>query len=106
MSGLTFDKNFPQPQPCDLQWPNRLGVVKFGLGAAITSAAAVFLIGMTATLIGWGVPVVQLLSIFLVDYAPSISGSIVGALGAFADGFMAGVLMAGFYNRIAVQPLA
>ncbi len=76
-----------------------LGVISFGLALGITSAIMVFLLGVMASLFGWGVPVAQVLASLYIGFGPTFVGAIAGAVWAFVDGFIFGVLIAGFYNR-------
>ncbi len=76
-----------------------LGVISFGLALGITSAIMVFLLGVMASLFGWGVPVAQVLSSLYIGFGPTFVGAIAGAVWAFVDGFIFGVLIAWFYNR-------
>ena len=76
----------------------RLGVISFGLALGLTSAVFVFLLGMAAGLFGWGWVAVEVLASMFIGYSPTIVGSIAGAVWAFVDGFVAGALIAIFYN--------
>lgn len=76
----------------------RLGVLSLGLAIGLTAAIYVFLLGMAAGLFGWGILAVQVLSSMFIGYSPSFVGSIAGAVWAFVDGFVAGVLIAQVYN--------
>ena len=85
-----------------------LGVISYGLALGITAAIFTFLLGLIAGLFEWGLPVVLVLSSLFIGYGPSIVGSIAGAVWAFFDGFVAGVLLAWLYNRLLLkrqQPL-
>lgn len=48
----------------------------------------------------WGVPVVAVLSSVYIGYSPTFVGSIAGAVWAFANGFIGGVIMGWLYNKI------
>ena len=82
------------------QKPQRaaLGVISFGLATGITAAIFVFLLAIAAGLFEWGVPVVAVLSHLFIGYMPSIVGAVAGAVWAFVDGFVAGILIAWLYN--------
>jgi hypothetical protein len=80
-----------------------LGVISFGLALGLTLALAVFLIGLTTALFGWGILVVQVLSTLLIGYEPSFVGAVAGAVWAFVDGFIAGAILAWLYNRFVVR---
>ena len=78
-----------------------LGVVSFGLALGLTLSLIVFVIGVTTALFGWGILVVQVLSTLFIGYEPTFVGAIAGAVWAFVDGLIAGMLMAWLYNRFA-----
>jgi len=80
-----------------------LGVVSVGLAIGVTSAVAVFFLGLMAAFFGWGVPVAVALSSLYIGYGPSFVGAIAGAVWAFVDGLIAGVLIAWFYNRFLLR---
>ena len=77
-----------------------LGVVSLGLAIGITWAFGVFLLGVGAAFFNWGVPVVAVLSSVYIGYSPTFVGSIAGAVWAFADGFIGGVIIGWLYNKI------
>jgi hypothetical protein len=55
---------------------------------------------------GWGARLVEVLSSLYVGYSSTFVGGLIGGLWAFADGFIAGLIVAGFYNRFAGFGLA
>ncbi len=85
--------------------PGSLAAISFGLAVGLTWAFAVFLLGLAAGLFDWGVPVVLVLSSLYIGYAPSFVGSIAGAVWAFVDGFIGGVIIAWLYNRFLLRRL-
>ena len=76
-----------------------LGVVSFGLAVGVTSAILVFLLGLAAALFGWGVPLAAVLSSLYIGFGSTFVGSITGAVWAFVDGLLFGLMIAWFYNR-------
>jgi len=76
-----------------------LGVVSFGLAIGLTWAILVFVLGLVAALLGWGLGIAIALSTLYVGFGPTLIGSITGAVWAFASGLVAGILIAWFYNR-------
>jgi len=80
-----------------------LGVVSFGLALGVTFAIFVFLLGLSATFLGWGVEMAQTLSSLYLGYGPTLVGTITGAVWAFVDGLVAGCLIAWFYNRFLLR---
>jgi len=78
----------------------QLGVISFGVALGLTWAVFVFLLSLAAGLLGWGVPVVSVLSTLYVGLEPSLVGCIAGAVWAAANGFVLGVVFAWLYNRV------
>lgn len=76
-----------------------LGVISLGVALGVTSAIFVVLLGLFAAMTDWGVPIVAILSTVYLGYAPTLVGIVAGAVWAFADGFIAGVMIAWLYNR-------
>jgi hypothetical protein len=76
-----------------------LGVVSFGLAVGLTWAIMVFVLGLLAAFLGWGVPIAGVLASLYVGFGPTFIGSIAGAVWAFVNGLVAGLLIAWFYNR-------
>ena len=80
-----------------------LGVVSFGLALGITSAVFIFLLGVVATLFGWGIEFAQSLASLYIGFGPTFAGTIAGAVWAFVDGLIAGMLIAWLYNKIVTR---
>ena len=80
-----------------------LGVVSLGLALGVTSAIFVFVLGVVAAFLGWGVQLAAALSSLYIGYGPTFVGAIAGAVWAFVDGLIAGVLIAWFYNRFLLR---
>jgi hypothetical protein len=72
-----------------------------GLAIAIGALLAtyVFLLGIFA-MFGWGTAIVEFIGNLYIGYAPTLLGSIIGALYAFVDGAIAGIIIAFVYNKI------
>jgi len=79
-----------------------LGVISLGLAVGVTWAIAVFFLGITAWLFGWGVEMAIALAGLYIGYGPSFVGAIAGAVWAFVDGLILGAMIAWFYNRFLV----
>ncbi len=79
---------------------NKLSVNALGVAIGVLWAAYVFLCGIAA-LLGWGVALVEAFSSLYIGYGPSIVGAIIGAVWAFVDGYIAGVVIAWIYNKLA-----
>jgi hypothetical protein len=79
---------------------NKLQPVPLGLAAGILWSVSVFILGLTA-IGGWGGGIVAGLGTFYIGYGPSFVGAIIGAVWAFVDGLVGGVLLAWLYNMFA-----
>ena len=77
--------------------PNALGIA-----IGVLWAAYVLFCGITAML-GWGIALVDAISSLYVGYGPSILGAVIGAIWGFVDGYIAGVVIAWLYNKLAKQ---
>ena len=80
-----------------------LGVISFGLAIGVTSAIFVFILGVVAAAFGWGIQLAAALSSLYIGYGPTFVGAIAGAVWAFVDGLIAGVLIAWLYNRFLLR---
>ena len=80
-----------------------LGVISFGLAVGVTFAIFVFLLGIVAAVLGWGVLVAQALSSLFVGYSPTFVGSFAGAVWGFFSGFVVGAMIAWLYNRFLLR---
>lgn len=76
----------------------KIHIVGLGLAVGIVSALYIFVMGLSARFFGVGMDVVHLTGSLYLGYAPSVLGSLIGALYAFVDGFVFGALIALFYN--------
>ena len=94
----------PQPQPHPRPSPRvTLGVVSFGLAVGVTWAIFVFVLGLLAAFLDWGVEIASALSSLYLGYGPFFVGAIAGAVWAFVHGLVTGVLIALFYNRFLLR---
>jgi hypothetical protein len=75
-------------------------IVPLGVGIGVVWAFYVFSVGITA-MFGWGDHLVASLGTLYLGYQASVVGALIGAAWAFADGFIAGVIIAWVYNRLA-----
>ena len=79
---------------------NKLSPNALGIAIGILWAAYTLFCGITA-MFGWGVALVEAISSLYIGYGPSIPGAFIGAIWGFIDGYIAGVVIAWIYNRIA-----
>ncbi len=80
-----------------------LGVISFGLAVGVASALFVFALGIAAALFEWGVPLAAVLASLYIGFGPTFVGSISGAVWAFVDGFLFGIVVAWLYNRFLLR---
>jgi len=74
--------------------------IALGVAIGVLWAFYVLICGITA-MFGWGVALVDVLSSLYIGYSPSIPGAIIGAVWGFIDGYIAGVVIAWIYNKLA-----
>lgn len=79
---------------------NRCQPLALGIAIGVLWAIYAFFAGIFA-MFGWGEALVATLASFYVGYGASIVGAIIGAIWAFIDGFVAGVIIAWIYNLVA-----
>jgi hypothetical protein len=79
---------------------NKCQPLALGIAIGVLWAVYVFFAGIFATF-GWGVALVETLGSFYIGYGASVIGAIIGAIWAFVDGFVAGVIIAEVYNMVA-----
>ena len=59
------------------------------------------LAGCIIAMFGWGIALVDAISSLYIGYSPSVLGAIIGAFWGFVDGYIAGVVIAWLYNKLA-----
>jgi hypothetical protein len=75
-------------------------VFALGLGIGVLAAAYALFLGLAGWLFPpWGTELVTAMSSLYIGYDATFLGSILGAIWAFVDGFIAGVVIAWVYNR-------
>jgi hypothetical protein len=79
---------------------SKLQPLALGIAIGVLWALSVFFAGIFA-MFDWGNAFVETLASFYLGYNASFVGAIVGALWAVIDGFVAGVVIAWIYNRVA-----
>ena len=77
----------------------KLSVFAFALSLGIVWSACTLLAGWFASL-GWGAAYVHILSSIYIGYGPSFFGSVIGAIWAFFDALVGGLVFAYLYNII------
>ena len=79
---------------------HKLSINALGVALGVLWAAYVFLCGIAAQM-GWGVALVDALSSLYIGYGPSFVGALIGAVWGLVDGYIAGVVIAWIYNKLA-----
>lgn len=82
---------------------NKCQPFALGVGIGVLWAIYVFCAGIFA-MFHWGTALVTTLASLYIGYGASIVGAIIGAIWAFVDGFVAGVIVAWIYNLVARAP--
>ncbi|MCF7874174.1 MAG: bacteriophage holin [Candidatus Omnitrophica bacterium] len=77
----------------------KLKILAFGLALGILWGLGALVLGILA-IFGYGLTWVAVLSSVYIGYGATILGSLVGALWAFVDAFVGGVLFAWLYNKL------
>lgn len=77
---------------------SRLSVVSLGVAIGLTWALSMFLMGLASWHFGWATPIVTMMGSMYIGFKPTLIGSFIGLAAGFVDGFIAGVLIAFFYN--------
>jgi hypothetical protein len=78
----------------------KLSVEGLAVGLGVSWSALVLFIGWVSVT-GWGTNVVDVLSSLYIGYAPTFLGGIIGAIWAFVDGAIGGLIIALVYNAVA-----
>jgi hypothetical protein len=79
---------------------NKCQPLALGVAIGVLWALYVFCVGITA-MFGWGAALVSALASLYIGYSATIVGAVIGALWAFVDGFVAGLVIAWIYNKVA-----
>jgi hypothetical protein len=79
---------------------NKIQPVALGVAVGVLWAIYVFCVGITA-MFNWGTAMVDVLASLYIGYGASILGAVIGAIWAFVDGLVAGVVVAWLYNMVA-----
>ncbi len=75
----------------------KFSVIGLALGVGIYWGLSMVVAGWTS-IFGWGNDFVSTMASLYVGYEPSFIGGIIGGIWGFADGFIAGGVLAFFYN--------
>ena len=75
----------------------KMSVIGLALGFGIYWGLSQVVAGWTS-MFNWGNAYVSTMSSIYIGYEPSFIGGIIGGIWGFADGFIAGAVVAWFYN--------
>lgn len=75
----------------------KLSVIGLGLSGGVFWGLSMIVAGWTS-MFNWGNAFVKVMASIYIGYEPSFIGAIVGGIWGFGDGFLAGILLAFFYN--------
>lgn len=75
----------------------KLSVIGLALGVGILWGLSMMICGWTS-MFDWGGAFVSVMSSIYIGYEPSFIGGIIGGIWGFFDGFIAGGVVAFFYN--------
>lgn len=84
----------------------KLDVRAMTIAFGVTWGSGVLLLGLIAWLLGWGVPMVNVLGSVYLGYQPTFAGTVIGTVWALADGAIAGAILAWIYNMAAKRHAA
>lgn len=79
---------------------NKLSVNALGVGVGAMWAVSIFFFGIAA-MFGWGEALVRSWASLYIGFGASFIGAVIGAVWAFVDGYVGGVIIAWVYNRLA-----
>jgi hypothetical protein len=79
---------------------NKCQPLALGIAIGVLWALYIGCVGITA-MFGWGSDLIAPMASLYIGYKASIIGAIIGAVWAFVDGFVAGVIIAWVYNIVA-----
>lgn len=78
----------------------KLDVVKFGLACGLVWSVSVLILGLSTAFIPWGGGSVKALGTLYLGYKTGIAGAIIGAVWAFCDAGIGGLVLAWVYNAL------
>lgn len=81
---------------------NTLNIKALAIALGLSSAVFALFLGWVS-IFGWGTYMVDMFASFYIGYSSSFFGAIIGAIWAFIEGAVFGVLIGYFYNYIIAQ---
>lgn len=77
----------------------KISVKATAFAFGLTWALGVLLLGLMS-IFGWGQKAVEVLGSIYLGYQPTVFGSLIGAIWAFVDGFLGGLVFAWLYHKL------
>lgn len=78
---------------------NKIDIKAFSISIGATFSLGMFLLGIIS-MFGWGTALIEPISSLYIGYAPTILGSVIGAIWGFFDGAIGGLIFAYLYNSM------
>lgn len=78
----------------------KLHAVKLGVALGIMWAFCCVFLSFSSLWLNWGTPWVTLIGSMYIGYAPTVIGALIGAVWAFVDAFLGGLIVALIYNKL------
>jgi len=78
----------------------KLNARAFALASAIIWALGVLIAGLLAAYLDWGTPIIKLMGTCYIGYAPTLVGSLIGAVWGFFDALIGCYAFAWLYNKL------
>ena len=78
----------------------KVNVVSMALDFGIACAVYAFFIGAMAWLFNWGTSIIEIVSSLYIGYSATFIGAVIGAIWAFIDGFIGGLIISWLYNKL------
>jgi hypothetical protein len=77
----------------------KISIKGLTLGLGVSWAFCMLFVGW-ASMFGWGVKFVEMMSSVYIGFAPTLLGGIIGAIWGFVDGAIGGAIIAFVYNLV------
>jgi len=78
----------------------KLDALRFGLAFGILWSAAVLIMPLMEVFGGWGSGLVRGVGSIYIGYKPTVGGAVIGAIWAFFDGGIFGLVLSFIYNKL------
>ena len=78
----------------------KFNVHSFALTLGIVWGLCALLLGLLATLFGYGMGLVAVFGTLYIGYSATVAGSIIGGVWAFVNAYIGGAIIAWLYNKL------